>query len=940
VDHPEYPPNGNVISGSPVTISYQVSQNTSTVNSRTGTITVNSLVFTITQAAAPPPDIPSVVSVSPMAGTGTGAIFTAVFADTGGAQNLSDVRLLVAPTTLTSDACYVRWQKATGTFSLANDDGVTWMPMGSADTVNNSVCTLSATSLSAVSSGNQLSVTFNISAFSTYFLAGSTPVNVYLQAFDGAGPTTGLVRVTTYYVAQLGAPSINFTLTPVSSTATEQTFHLTATPTRPLDYLLGYTIVINNITNDNNPNVGVSEDEGACALIIYTDMSSQVLLIGDDGGLTIGSGLFGQAKSLSNNQCTINLSKSPANSNTYSSADFYLDITASSGFKGTEQIYVQGWLGPQGTPIYSPLWTPLDNFGSWTAYPLISTTSPPVSAQSVTPSAGAGLSPIFTFVASSANGWDYISKMEVWFNTAPSGNGGCQLLVDPFDGSSTFLNDDGSSQVATIGTATTFTNSSCSINLANVSLAKSGNTRTLTLPVTFFNAFSGTQIQYLRVTEKSGNTTGWAQVGSWNVQSVSGTPTAGALSPASGQGLSQAFTLTASDSAGAADLASVPLLINNSASSLNACAVTYVTAQNVFQLANDAGAGVAGSVAPGQAATVSNSQRTLSGTGSSVQILGQTMTLVVNLFFNPTFASIAGGATKNIYTSPVTSAGITLSGGPALVGTWTVPSTSPTPTITSLSPPSVAVGSTAFTLTVNGTNFVSGAIVKWNGAALSTSFLSATQLTAAVSATLVASAGTPSVTVVNPGGVSSAVTLFKVEVPPTLTSISPTSLPINAEPFTLTVNGTGFISGAVVKINGNALITTYVSSTKLQATVSTSANGATGLSPVTVMNPSGLTSGSVTYTTLPFISVLSPNSLTHGGATTTLYVEAFGSFTTDFVATSVVQWNGTPLATTFLYTFQLTATVPASLLTRRGTASVTVYTPGVGTSPPATFTIQ
>jgi hypothetical protein len=182
--------------------------------------------------------------------------------------------------------------------------------------------------------------------------------------------------------------------------------------------------------------------------------------------------------------------------------------------------------------------------------------------------------------------------------------------------------------------------------------------------------------------------------------------------------------------------------------------------------------------------------------------------------------------------------------------------------------------------------------------------------------------------------------LFKVEVPPTLTSISPTSLPINAEPFTLTVNGTGFISGAVVKINGNALITTYVSSTKLQATVSTSANGATGLSPVTVMNPSGLTSGSVTYTTLPFISVLSPNSLTHGGATTTLYVEAFGSFTTDFVATSVVQWNGTPLATTFLYTFQLTATVPASLLTRRGTASVTVYTPGVGTSPPATFTIQ
>lgn len=62
----------------------------------------------------------------------------------------------------------------------------------------------------------------------------------------------------------------------------------------------------------------------------------------------------------------------------------------------------------------------------------------------------------------------------------------------------------------------------------------------------------------------------------------------------------------------------------------------------------------------------------------------------------------------------------------------------PTPILTSLIPASATPGGPAFTLTVNGSGFVSGASVQWNGSGLSTTFVSASQLTASVPATLIA----------------------------------------------------------------------------------------------------------------------------------------------------------------------------------------------------------
>jgi hypothetical protein len=93
------------------------------------------------------------------------------------------------------------------------------------------------------------------------------------------------------------------------------------------------------------------------------------------------------------------------------------------------------------------------------------------------------------------------------------------------------------------------------------------------------------------------------------------------------------------------------------------------------------------------------------------------------------------------------------------------------PVLASVSPASATVGDAAFTLTATGSGFSVTSAVHWNGTARATTFVSISQLTAAIPATDLATAGTAQVTVVTPapgGGTSSAVT-FAIQSPPAST---------------------------------------------------------------------------------------------------------------------------------------------------------------------------
>jgi FG-GAP-like repeat len=89
-----------------------------------------------------------------------------------------------------------------------------------------------------------------------------------------------------------------------------------------------------------------------------------------------------------------------------------------------------------------------------------------------------------------------------------------------------------------------------------------------------------------------------------------------------------------------------------------------------------------------------------------------------------------------------------------------------------LSPASVAPGHAAFTLTLRGTNFVSGAVIKANGRALVTKFVNSTKVQTQVSASDVAKAGTASITVANPGSIDSNGIYFTVRQPSTSVTLT------------------------------------------------------------------------------------------------------------------------------------------------------------------------
>jgi trimeric autotransporter adhesin len=283
----------------------------------------------------------------------------------------------------------------------------------------------------------------------------------------------------------------------------------------------------------------------------------------------------------------------------------------------------------------------------------------------------------------------------------------------------------------------------------------------------------------------------------------------------------------------------------------------------------------------------------------------------------------------------------------------------PSPAITSISAATTSAASTpfcsaqGFTLTVNGTNFTNDAVINWNGARQATTFVSATQLTAAIPASLPASAGTVAVTVTNSIGSSSSLpfTLSTPATPlvaPTITSLSQTSAAAGSSALTLTVTGTNILPCSVLQwVNtGNVkstLPTTFVSTTQLTAVVPPADFLTIGNNQVVIFTPTpgGGTSAAIQFSVLPpFITSLT-SSTTQSNATPSCTTTGFTLTVngTNFVNGSVVNWNNSPRATTFVSATQLTAAISVADIAAAGAASVTVSNSGVA-SAPAPFTVS
>jgi beta-glucanase (GH16 family) len=321
-----------------------------------------------------------------------------------------------------------------------------------------------------------------------------------------------------------------------------------------------------------------------------------------------------------------------------------------------------------------------------------------------------------------------------------------------------------------------------------------------------------------------------------------------------------------------------------------------------------------------------------------------------------TVSANVSGMAAGTYTGHVTLTDTGAQGSPGTVTvTFTVatPPPPPTPTVSSLSPASATAGGSAFTLIVNGNNFVSGDTVLWNGSTLTTAFASATQLSATVSSTLIASSGSSAVSVQAPGGTTSNSVSFAIAAPaPTVSSLSPSSATAGGSAFTLTVNGNNFVSGDTVLWNGSALTATFVSATKLTAAVSSTLIATSGSAAVSVKAPGGSTSSSLSFTinsATPQLSV-SPTTLSFSGTQgsssnpgpSSLSVTNSGNGSLTFTASSDSTWlSVTPASGTAPQSLQISVVV-GTLTVGTYTGHITVTAAGAQNSPasiPVTFTV-
>jgi len=247
-------------------------------------------------------------------------------------------------------------------------------------------------------------------------------------------------------------------------------------------------------------------------------------------------------------------------------------------------------------------------------------------------------------------------------------------------------------------------------------------------------------------------------------------------------------------------------------------------------------------------------------------------------------------------------------------------------TVTVISPPN-GVLNLPINVTISGTNFRSGAVVRINGTAITVGTVGGTSISATVPANTF-TAGVYNVTVQNPGElVKTLSSAYTVENPPVITAISPSSS-YNYNTTPVTVTGNYFKPGILTARIGAFTLTgiSYVSPTTFTATLA--ANNAPGSYTVSVQNAAqGLeTSGSTLFTlnamTATVSSVTPSSSFNYNTTAVTINGANFVGTPTALFNPTVMIGGWTLTGVTVVNPTTITGTLAANLTP--GTYNVTV----------------
>jgi len=252
------------------------------------------------------------------------------------------------------------------------------------------------------------------------------------------------------------------------------------------------------------------------------------------------------------------------------------------------------------------------------------------------------------------------------------------------------------------------------------------------------------------------------------------------------------------------------------------------------------------------------------------------------------------------------------------------------------------VSSPDTTVDIYGANFSSASVAFAGLIRLSATFIDSTHLTAVIPAYMMASPATLDITVTTGSNTTRSFSFIAYQDKPVLTSVKTlgnASILEGSAGTILTLQGTGFLSGLAVKINGisDGISVTLLDSTKALASVPASYFQKGGIFPVSVLNtaPSNMESNIqllTVYYPAPDIVTVLPQSvsarLEPGSGPAEIEIDGYG-----FRRGAIALFNGTPLSTryceesAYCLATRLYATIPAGLLRESGFQQIMVQNP-------------
>ncbi len=588
---------------------------------------------------------PGILQATASPSKGASALFLVKAYDGNGAGDLARVRLIVGNAPLEAGACAVEYDRAAGLMRLVNDFGNGWYSaaVGSTAVLANSLCQLRIGTTQITMTSTNIEVRFDL-----LFAATNTGLkNIYAQAQDRAGVQSSYALFGQFTVlpANNAAPAF-VSLSPAIASGATQRFSVTYTDANGEADLAVLRLRINSAAQD------------AAGCVVQADRRNGSLSLRDNPGTGWLSTTLGSATPVANSQCQVKASNATLTAQS-SQVTFSVEITFYAPFNGSKTV----WTSAEDLAAATPGW---QQNGSFSVAVVVAQS--PV-ALSVTPNTGSGPAVTLTAAWTDANGAQDIRVGRVLVNAAQRGDGGCYVAFDRQTLAVSLADDAGAGwSSAPAGSASTLSNSQCTVHASGVLFSLTGSNLVVSFQFSFKPAFNGAKSVWANATDVTGLTSDSPWLGSYTVAvPVNQAPVASAVAPSSGSGGAQVFTFTWSDANGGADIVRAEILIHSQQTASWGCYIQVRPLSGTVALASDDG-GAWAEVTPGSAGSASNSQCTLRGAGSLVQVGSSSVTSQLDILFTAAF-----NGPKSIWANALDASGL-LSATP-LLGAFTVSAT-------------------------------------------------------------------------------------------------------------------------------------------------------------------------------------------------------------------------------------------------------------------------